>query len=72
MAVKSWSDVSPRDRAVIAIAAPIEIALTTWAAIDLARRHRSGVRGPKAAWWPVLLVQPFGPPAYLLWGRRTR
>jgi hypothetical protein len=26
--------------------------------------------GREAGWWPVLLVQPFGPPAYLLWGRR--
>ncbi|MFC7532805.1 PLD nuclease N-terminal domain-containing protein [Actinoplanes sp. GCM10030250] len=72
MAVRSWSELSRRDKLAIAVVAPIEVALTIVAAADLARRPRSRVRGPKAAWWPVLLVQPFGPPAYLIWGRRSR
>lgn len=42
----------------------------TVATMDLARRPRRQIRGPKALWWPTLLVQPFGPVAYLGWGRR--
>jgi hypothetical protein len=72
MTVRSWQDLSRGQKVAIAVVAPIEIALTTVAVVDLIRRPSSDVRGPKAAWWPVLLVQPFGPPSYLLWGRRSR
>jgi hypothetical protein len=54
---------------VVALAAT-EVVLTTRAAVDLARRDKSAVRGPKLLWWPVLTVQPFGPVAYLKWGRK--
>ena len=70
MAVRFWQDLSREQKVAIAVIAPIEIALTAVAVTDLIRRPASGVRGPKAAWWPVLFVQPFGPPTYLLWGRR--
>jgi hypothetical protein len=43
---------------------------TTVAMVDLARRPRSRVRGPKLAWVAAAVVQPFGPVAYLLFGRR--
>jgi hypothetical protein len=47
-----------------------EVVLTARAAVDLARRDGTGVRGPKLLWWPVLTVQPFGQVAYLWWGRK--
>jgi hypothetical protein len=50
----------------------VEVVATTSAVVDLARRPREEVRGPKALWWPALVVQPFGPFAYLLAGRRKR
>ncbi|MGZ4448121.1 MAG: PLDc N-terminal domain-containing protein [Nocardioides sp.] len=37
---------------------------------DLARRPAAAVRGPRAAWAASFVVQPFGPLAYLVAGRR--
>jgi len=48
----------------------VELALTTWAVTDLARRPRAQVRGPRWAWGLALSIQPVGPIAYLLVGRR--
>lgn len=67
---RTWSELPPWQRAVTAVLAPVEVVLTTVAAVDLARRPRRLVRGPKAAWWPALFVQPVGPVLYLSWGRR--
>ncbi|UQU67813.1 PLD nuclease N-terminal domain-containing protein [Couchioplanes caeruleus] len=70
MAQRTWQELPAWQRWTTAVLAPVELALTTAAAIDLARRPGPQVRGSKALWWPVLLVQPVGPVAYLLWGRR--
>lgn len=48
----------------------VEIVATTAAVVDLVRRPREQVRGPKALWWPTLSIQPFGPFAYLALGRK--
>ncbi|MFF4615532.1 PLD nuclease N-terminal domain-containing protein [Nonomuraea jabiensis] len=50
--------------------ASVEVSLTTAAAVDLAFRPQHDVRGRKGLWWVGIFVQPFGPIAYLLWGRR--
>ncbi len=70
MAKKSWSDLSDRQRAAVLVGAGIEIALSTMVLVDLARRPGTEVRGPKAVWVLSLVVQPFGPLAYLGFGRR--
>ncbi|MEU4425158.1 PLD nuclease N-terminal domain-containing protein [Actinoplanes sp. NPDC024001] len=70
MAHTSWQDMPVWQRRAVMVLAPLELALTTFAAVDLARRPRARVRGPKALWWPVLLIQPVGPVAYLISGRR--
>ena len=67
---KKWSELPRWQRTATVVLAPVEVVLTVVAAIDLARRTQRQVRGPKAAWWPVLFVQPIGPVAYLGWGRR--
>jgi hypothetical protein len=67
---RSWRDLSPRLRVAVAVLAPVEIALTTLAVVDLARRSPDQVRGRKALWWPTVLIQPLGPIAYLWWGRQ--
>jgi hypothetical protein len=69
---RSWQDLTPRRRRLTVLAAAAEIAITTWAGRDLARRPAESVRGPRAAWALGLLVQPVGPVAYLAWGRRPR
>ncbi|MFI7700652.1 PLD nuclease N-terminal domain-containing protein [Nonomuraea sp. NPDC049480] len=50
--------------------ASVEVALTTAAVVDLSFRPQDDVRGRKGLWWVGSFVQPFGPIAYLLWGRR--
>ena len=70
MAKKQWSDLSPsQQRAVLAVGA-VEAILTTAALVDLARRPSSDVRGPKRAWALATFVQPIGPIAYFIVGRR--
>ena len=58
-----------RRQATVALGA-VEVVATVMASADLARRPRSLVHGPKVLWWSALTVQPFGPFAYLMFGRR--
>jgi hypothetical protein len=70
MRTTSWSDLRGWQRAVVLAVGSAQVALTATAAVDLWRRPRTEVNGVKARWWPVLLIQPFGPIAYLVRGRR--
>lgn len=67
---KQWGEYTPGQRAAVLVAAAAELALTTVALVDLARRPGSQVRGPKLAWAAGCFVQPIGPIAYLAIGRR--
>ena len=67
---KSWSDLSPLQRKAVVVGGVAELVLTVAATRDLYRRDSSQVRGPKALWFSVFAVQPFGPLGYLLFGRR--
>jgi len=69
---EKW-DTLPRwqQTGIIALAA-VEVVLTTRAAVDLFRRPRGEVRGPKTLWFLGFAIQPFGPIAYLALGRRRR
>lgn len=65
-----WQSLPSWQRTGTVIVGTVEIVATTVAVVDLLRRPRAQVRGPKALWWPALTVQPFGPFAYLALGRR--
>jgi hypothetical protein len=67
---KKWDDLSDRQKTAILVAVSIELALTATALVDLARRPRELVRGPKALWVLGCFVQPVGPIAYLTVGAR--
>jgi len=67
---RSWHELSGFQQRLTVLAGAAEVVLTTIAARDLARRPASQVRGPKALWVPLFAVQPVGPVAYLLVGRR--
>jgi hypothetical protein len=67
---RSWQDLTPRQRAVIVVGGAVEIVITTVALVDLARRPKRLVRGRKRWWLTGFAVQPFGPLAYLAFGRR--
>ncbi len=56
MAKKSWSDLSPRTRQLIAVAAVIEGALKALALADLACRPAAKVNGSKLMWGGALTV----------------
>jgi hypothetical protein len=68
---RSWDDLSPRQRTAIVVGGAVEVVLTTVALTDLARRPAEQVRGPKLLWAAGCFVQPVGPVAYLMLGRRT-
>jgi hypothetical protein len=66
-----WAAMPQWQRVGTVVMGSVELVATTLAVVDLVRRPRAEVRGPKALWWPALAVQPFGPLAYLALGRRT-
>ena len=70
MTNRRWSDLTPAQQTAILVGASIELALTATALVDLARRPAAQVRGSKALWALGCAVQPVGPVAYLVWGRR--
>lgn len=70
---KRWSELEPRQRRAIKVAAALEGLLKIAALIDLARRPARRVRGSKALWAAAIaLVNAAGavPIAYFLRGRR--
>jgi Phospholipase_D-nuclease N-terminal len=67
---QSWHDLSRRQQRAILAFGAAELVVTTIAVADLIRRPSAQVRGAKLAWLPAMVVQPFGPLAYLRWGRR--
>ena len=71
MTNKRWDELTGTQKALILTAASVELALTATALVDLVRRPRELVRGPKPLWGLGLVVQPFGPIAYLALGRRA-
>jgi hypothetical protein len=68
---RSWSDLTSGQRRAAIIAGVVEAVLTAAALRDLARRTPEQVRGPKLLWRLACAVQPVGPVAYLLIGRRS-
>lgn len=70
MATKRWDDLTGTQQKAVLVAAAVEVVLTTRALTDLARRPADQVRGPKPLWALGCFVQPVGPIAYLMLGRR--
>ena len=67
---KSWGDMTPLQKTLVTVAGFVEVAVTAWCAKDLKQRPAELVRGPQLLWAPALTVQPVGPLAYLLLGRK--
>jgi hypothetical protein len=70
MAKKSWGDMTPTQKKIVVVTGIAEVALTAWCVKDLRQRPAELVRGPKLLWGPAMSVQPLGPIAYLVWGRK--
>ncbi|GAA2753917.1 hypothetical protein [Amnibacterium kyonggiense] len=65
-----WQDLNPRRRAAIVVGAAAELALTATAAVRLVRTPAERLRGSRAAWIGLLVVQPIGPVLVLALARR--
>lgn len=67
---RRWDELPRWQQTGIVALSAVEIVLTTKAVIDLVRRPRDQIRGPKTLWALGFTVQPFGPIAYLALARR--
>jgi hypothetical protein len=72
MKTRRWSEVAPEQRRMIVLAGALEFALTLYTLNDLRQRTDEQVRGARRWWFPAVFVQPFGPIAYLAFGRKPR
>lgn len=70
MTKKSWSDLTAGQQRLVMATGAAEAIVTGAALRDLARRPADSVRGPKALWGAACFVQPVGPLAYYVVGRR--
>lgn len=66
---KRWQDLTDTQKAAVIVGSTVQIGLATAAWIDLARRPRETVRGPKIAWAGIIAVNVIGPIAYFTLGR---
>ena len=70
---KQWSELSPRTRRLLSVAAVVEGILKLAALIDIKRRPASQIRGPKWLWaTAVTVISSAGvvPISYFVVGRR--
>ncbi len=67
---KRWKDLRPRQRRGITVLSIVELVFTALALWDLAHRPASKINGKKPVWVMLSFVQPVGPIAYLLFGRK--
>lgn len=70
MVKKTWSDLTPAQQRSVYVVGAAQIAMTTAALRDLALRPANRVAGPRLGWAIVCFVQPVGPPAYFVFGRK--
>lgn len=67
---KKWSELPPARKARIVGQVVIQCALTAWTLWDLNHRPASQINGDKRWWVLAAFIQPFGPIAYLIFGRK--
>ena len=69
---KQWKDLTPKQRRAAVVAGIVQTIMMILVQRDLSRRSDAEVRGKKGLWRLAAFVQPFGPVAYLLFGRKAR
>ena len=67
---KTWSDLTDRQKTALLVTASVQLSLAATAWVDLARRPRNQVNGPKGAWAAALAVNFVGPISYFAFGRK--
>jgi hypothetical protein len=68
---RSLSELSPRQRNLVVLAAAAELTLKLAALRDISRRSPEEIRGTKTPWRLAQIVNTFGPLGYFLFGRRS-
>lgn len=71
MAKKKWSELSGPQQAATVAVSTVELVLTAIALVDLVKRPPEQIRGTKGLWAVGVFIQPVGPIAYLMVGRRS-
>jgi hypothetical protein len=67
---KKWSELDPAQRRRIKVMGGVQAAVEAVTLFDLWRRPAEKIRGSKKAWALAAFVQPIGPAAYWLRGRK--
>ena len=68
---KQWNDFSRAQRTRIVVQAVIQTALAALALWDIWHRPADRIKGSKRLWTLAAFVQPVGPIAYFLFGRKS-
>ena len=66
---KQWKRLSPPQRTMYVAGAVVQVTLFAAAQIDITRRARDEIRGPKLLWRLICLVNFIGPILYFAVGR---
>jgi hypothetical protein len=72
MAGRTWSELTGKQRALLLVAASVQVSLAVSAWADLADRPPSEVNGSKARWAAIIAVNFVGPLSYFRWGRKRQ
>ncbi|MGZ4661583.1 MAG: PLD nuclease N-terminal domain-containing protein [Arthrobacter sp.] len=67
---KTWKELSPMARLGTVMAAVVQLSLLIAAQRDISRRPAEQIRGSKALWRMVTLINFLGPGSYFLFGRK--
>jgi Phospholipase_D-nuclease N-terminal len=67
---QKWAELSDRQRTLLLGAAAAELSLKIAALIDIKRRPADRIRGPKALWRALMVVNLLGPLSYFAFGRK--
>jgi hypothetical protein len=70
MAARKWSELTDKQRALLLVAASVQVSLAVSAWADLADRPASEINGSKARWAAIIAVNFVGPLTYFRWGRK--
>lgn len=68
---KTWKEMPPLARAGTIVAAVVQLSLLIAAQRDISRRPAEQIRGSKAMWRMVTLINFVGPGSYFAFGRKN-
>ena len=69
---KQWKDLTPKQRKAAIVVGIVQTIMMILVQRDLSRRSAAEIRGKKAVWRFAAFMQPMGPIAYFLFGRKPR